>query len=208
MGLAIIIFTVIVRLLILPITNQTIKDQAKMAVIQPKIKEIQNKFKDQKEEQTRRVMELYKEHKTGPFSGCLLMLFQVFVFITLFRLFRSPLSSSFHLLYSFVSSPSAIEPYFLGLVDLSKGNILFSVLVGVSQWLQTRLMPQSMPSQGSGGGFASDFSKAMQFQMKYFLPVFIGFISYSLPSALALHWTISNFFAIVQQSVFKKKSVK
>ena len=106
MGLAIVVFTIIVRILMYPLTHFSLKAQKKMAVIQPKIKEIQDKFKDKKEEQTRRIMELYKEHKTNPFSGCFLLILQLPVFIALFQVFRYGFDvSSFSYLYSFIPHP-------------------------------------------------------------------------------------------------------
>ena len=151
------------------------------------------------------MMELYKEHKTNPYSGCLFAIVQIPVFIALFSVFRygfgDNISSS---LYSFVPYPPNISPLFLGVMDLSKGSIWLAPLVCISQYIQTVLMP--MPQQSSSDkSFSADFGRAMQAQTKYILPVFISYISIQFPSALALHWTASNIFAIVQQMILNRR---
>ena len=206
MGLAIVVFTVIVRILMYPLTHFSLKAQKKMAVIQPKIKEIQDKFKDKKEEQTRRIMELYKEHKTNPFSGCLLLILQLPVFIALFQVFRYGFDvSSFSYLYSFILHPDSINPYFLGIIDVTQRSIFLSILVGATQYVQALTMPQPQAGASAGGpSFANEFSKAMQTNTKYMLPIFMAFVSLSLPSALALYFTISNVFVILQQMIVNR----
>ncbi|MBI2637386.1 MAG: membrane protein insertase YidC [Candidatus Sungbacteria bacterium] len=203
MGLAIIVFTVVIRFLLVPLTHKSLEAQKKMAIIQPKIKEIQDAHKDQKEVQARKMMELYKEHKTNPYSGCLFALVQIPVFLALFQIFKfsGDFSSD---LYSFVPHPGAINSVFLGLIDLSKGSIWLVPFVGISQYIQTALMP--LPQQpASDKSFSADFGRIMQTQTKYILPVFIAYISIQFPSALALHWTISNIFAIFQQMILDRK---
>ncbi|KKS39058.1 MAG: 60 kDa inner membrane insertion protein [Parcubacteria group bacterium GW2011_GWA2_42_14] len=208
MGLAIVIFTVLIRVLIYPLSHYSLKAQKKMVVIQPKIKEIQEKYKDKKEEQTRRIMELYKEHKTNPFSGCVLLILQLPVFIALFQVFRYGFDvSSFSYLYSFMPHPDSINPLFLGIIDVTKRNIFLSVLVGASQYVQALTMPQPQIGGGEqGSSFAGEFSKAMQANTKYMLPIFMAFISFSLPSALALYFTVSNVFVILQQMIVNRKT--
>ena len=208
MGIAIILFTIIIRLLIYPLSHYGLKAQKKMAVLQPKIKEIQEKYKNNKEEQTRRTMELYKEHKTNPFSGCLLLILQLPVFIALFQVFRYGFDvSSFSYLYSFVPNPDSINPFFLGIIDVTKKSIFLSILVGASQYVQAVTMPQPQASAGGDKpSFSNEFQKAMQTNTKYMLPFFMAFISYTLPSALALYFTISNVFVIMQQMIINKKT--
>jgi len=204
MGLAIILFTVLIRLILFPLAHFSLVSQRKMAIIQPKIKEIQEKYKDKKEEQSRKIMELYRDHKTNPFSGCLLLIVQLPIFIALFQVFRYGLDvSSFAYLYSFVSAPESINTTFLGLIDMSQRSIALSILVGVSQFIQARTMPQPTLAGPEKGelSFSHEFGKAMQTNMKYMLPIIMTVISFSLPSALALYFTISNAFVILQQMI-------
>lgn len=207
MGLAIIVFTILIRVLLFPLAHFSLVAQRKMAVLQPKIKEIQEKYKDKKEEQSRKIMELYRDHKTNPFSGCLPLIIQLPVFIALFQVFRYGLDvSSFEYLYPFVSHPESINTLFLGVVDMSQRSIVLSLLVGASQFVQARTMPQPQQSAPEKGGlsFSHEFGKAMQTNTKYMLPVIMTIVSFSLPSALALYFTISNAFAIVQQMIVNK----
>jgi len=107
-----------------------------------------------------------------------------------------------------VSNPKHINALFLHIIDLSKPNLIFAILAGLTQYFQTKmLLPQNTPS-AVGQNKEADFSQAMQKQMVYFLPVFTVIILISLPSALGLYWTISGLFSIIQQYLIFKKNDK
>ena len=189
-----------------PLTHRSLAAQKKMALIQPKIQEIQSRFKGKKEEQTKKIMELYKEHDTNPFSGCLLMILQIPVFIVLFQIFKNGFyPESFLQLYSFIQKPENINTLFLGAVDLAAPSVFFAFIVGLSQFIQLRLVPEPKESDGGKATLAGEIGKSMQKQMKYVLPFVIGIAAWGFPAALALHWTVSNAFAIVQQILINKQ---
>lgn len=204
LGVAIIVLTIVIRVILYPLNQKAIKSQKEMQVIQPKIKETQQKYKDDKEKQGRALMDLYKEHKINPASGCLPILVQLPVLWGLFSVLRAGLNAdNMGKLYSFVARPEVINNMFLGILDLSQKSIILAVLAGIAQFIQSKMMtPQA--SSSSGG---SDFASAMSKQMLYLFPIFTVFIAASLPAGLGLYWVATTVFGIGQQYfVLKKKN--
>ena len=201
LGIAIIVLTIVIRIILYPLNQKAIKSQKEMQVIQPKIKEVQQKYKDDKEKQGRALMELYKEHKINPASGCLPILVQLPVLWGLFSVLRAGLKpESLVKLYSFVAHPGVINNMFLGILDLSQKSIVLAVLAGIAQFIQSKMItPQTSSSSGS------DFASVMSKQMLYFFPLFTVFIAASLPAGLGLYWVATTVFGIGQQYFILKK---
>ncbi len=206
LGLAVIILTIAVRLAIFPLTHRSIKTQNKMKEIEPEIKKIKNDFKD-REEQARRTMELYKAHGINPFSGFLLLFFQLPILIALYLVFRASVQIDPSYLYGFISVPSHTNSLFLGLVDLGQGSVVLAALAALSQFAQIKLaqIPQAAQKQAHTKD-APDFGKMLGWQMTYFMPIFIFFIATRFPSAVALYWTTLNLFAIVHEWAVRRKA--
>ena len=199
-GLAIIILTLIVRVILYPFQEKAIKSQIALQKIQPKIKEIQEKYKHDQEKQAKELMEIYKKEKFNPFSGFLLLLVQFPVLIALYRLFSRGLDpENFTYLYSFVQKPETINTIFFN-IDLAKPSILLAVLVGISQYLQTKWMSVRSPSK--------DKRQKYQQLMNYFFSAFIVVILLKWPSAVALYLLVSGLFAILQQEIVKRRIKK
>jgi len=206
-GIAIIFLTIIIKTLLVPLSIKSVKSQKDLQDIQPKIKEIQDKYKNDKERQAKEVLEIYKTKKINPFGGILLLFIQLPILIALYSVFRNGLNSSELVnLYSFVSNPININVSFLNIVDLSKPNVYFAVIAGICQYFQTKML---LPSQKiSSNDKSADFAKAMQFQTTYFLPIFTVIILLTLPSALGLYWIVGGIFSTIQQYVILKKMKK
>lgn len=202
LGIAIIVFVILVRLFLLPVSIHGARTQKQLAELQPRIKELQNKHKENKEELSRGLMELYKTHKVNPFSGCLPLVLQGFFLFALYRIFFNGFGQeSFFVLYSFIRSPGFIDPVSFGFLDLSQSSRVLAIFAGASQYVQALIMPQPATGAQSGG---PDFQKILSSQMKYFFPFLIAAISWSLPAALPLYWTVLNVFGIVQQMILDK----
>ncbi|MDO8600265.1 MAG: YidC/Oxa1 family membrane protein insertase [bacterium] len=202
LGLAIVVFVILVRLILLPISVHGVRTQKRLAELQPHIKELQEKHKEDKEALSRGLMELYKTHKVNPFSGCAPLILQGFFLFALYRIFFNGFGQdSLSALYSFIQQPGFINPVSFGFLDVSQSNKILAILAGVSQYVQALVMPQP-PAGASRGG--PDFQKILSSQMKYFFPFLIATISWSLPAALPLYWTVLNVFGIVQQIVLDK----
>ncbi|MFC1756801.1 YidC/Oxa1 family membrane protein insertase [Patescibacteria group bacterium] len=207
LGFAIIILTVVVRFVILPLSHKSIVTQKKIKILEPEIKKIKEKLKDKKEEQTKQIMELYRQHGISPFSGFFMILIQFPVFIALFMILRDATSLNSEILYSFVSMPENINTLFLGFVDITKSSYIVSFLAGFSQFFQIKLAMPAIPKKTPGKqSFGSELQRSMGIQMKYIMPIFIFFVAQKFSSGLALYWTTSNIFAIFHEIIVSRKS--
>ena len=190
-GVAIILLTILVRLLFWPLTHKSTVGMKKMQELQPKMKEIQAKFKDNPQRMQQETWALYKENKVNPMSSCLPMLIQIPVFIALFNVLRSAVELRY--------AP------FLWIGDLSEPEALFSswfpfgglnilpILMAVSTGLQSAFTP-------------STGDKSQQKMMMIFMPAMMLFMFYSFPSALSLYWFLSNLFSIVQMWIIRRQT--
>lgn len=201
LGIAIIALTVLIRLILYPLSQKAIQSQKAIAKLQPEIKEIQKKYK-KKEEQAQAMMSLYKKYKVNPMSGCLPILIQLPVLIALYRVFITGLDpQKLDVLYSFVQRPDFLNVMFLGIINLSERNIILALLAGFFQFIQSKMiMPKKGIGQKKGLKVAGlDFSSLMGQQMTYFMPFITIFIAWNLPAALPLYWIVITVFGIAQQ---------
>lgn len=204
-GIAIILLTVLIRLALSPLSRKSIRSQKALQEIQPKVRVIQEKYKNNKEEQAKQLMAFYKENKVNPLSGCLPILIQLPILIALYRVFLKGLDpQSLSLLYSFVGNPLQIDPTFLNVVSLAVPNKILAVLAGVTQFFQAKMiMPKtSLPNlpKKSDEFTAQLISK----QTLYFLPLLTLIISWKLPAGLALYWAATTVFTIIEQFVIMR----
>ncbi len=190
LGLAIIILTVLVRIILLPFFYKGAKDQTLMQHLQPKIKEIQDRHRSDKTKQAEALMSLYREHKINPLSSILLLIIQIPIFVALFDLFSTKIKT-----YAFVS------PTLFTLVDLTSKSVVLVLLAAVLQYFQTKLM---MGRQTTGGGAAVRMQKAML----GIGPVITILILINLPSAIGLYWLIFTAFSFFQQIFINKAIAK
>lgn len=213
-GIAIILLTVIVKLLLWPLTLQQIKQQRALQELQPKIDEIRNRLKDDKDAQAKELLELYKRDKVNPAASCLPLLVQLPIFIGLYQALRDGLASKgLNLLYPFVANPGTVNQSFLGFIDLSHPNYVLAILAGVVQYFQTSRMlkkPNALsapPKEVSGSKGAEDESMAtmMNRQMVYMMPLVTVFIGFQLPGGLALYWLIMSLLTLLQQELLMRK---
>ncbi len=213
-GLAIISLTLLVRLALYPSSMKAIKGQKEMQELQPKLKEIQNKYKDNKEKQAQALMEFYRKNKINPLSGCLPLLVQMPILIALYHVFIAGFDdSTLEILYSFVYNPGHIDPVSFGIIDLSQKNVVLALVAGGFQFVQTKMMMLSRKTDESEkedkkkkkkGELsreekAQDFSQTLTKQMVYMMPMITIVFAMSFPSGLALYWIVTTLFAIGQQ---------
>lgn len=209
LGLIIIIFTCIVRLILFPLAQKMVRTQILMQEIQPEIDEIKRKYKDNPQEQAAKMMALYKERKLNPFASILFLFIQIPIIFGLYFMFLRaglPTIDPTHL-YSFVSIPDAVSPMFLNIIDVTVKSLPLAVLAGVSQFFQARFAKPPEIKKDDTKSFGKEFTKSLHFQMKYIFPVIIVFISAALPASIALYWITSNVFSIGQELWTRKKMV-
>jgi len=208
-GIAVIVLTIIIRLILYPLMIQSIKSQKVLSELQPKIQEIQQKYKDDKEKQAKETMGLYQKEKINPFGGCLPLLIQLPILIALYQVFWKGLQPEAMInLYNFVPHPGVIDPTFLGVINLGQASLILAVLAGITQFFQTKMIT---PHQRADRGQASktpDFSGMIQKQMLYFFPIFTVFILWKLPAAIGLYWIVTALFSIFQQYLIFKPPKK
>jgi YidC/Oxa1 family membrane protein insertase len=215
-GIAIILLTIIVRLLLYKVNGKSIKSQRELQEIQPLIKEIQQKYKDNKERQAKELMAIYQKHKINPFSGCLPLLIQFPIIIALYRVFLSGFQDDkLNALYSFVANPGHINAVSFG-VDLSVSNIYLAVLAAVLQYYQTKSIMGGVMNKKPENSVKADedktpeekmqeFTQSLTKNMMYMMPLMTLIFAMTLPSGLALYWSVTTLFAIVQQYFIIKK---
>lgn len=209
-GISIILITILLRTFLIPLYRKQVDSQKKMQILQPKIKALQERTKHDKEKQTKELMELYKEHKTNPFSGCLPIVIQIIFFIAIYRVLinisASGLSADSSQLYSFVQDPGKINQFFISLVDLTKPNIFIAALAAIAQYFQTKMLMANQPVAPQKEDGQPDFTQIMNKQMLYLGPFLTLFIGIKFPAGLSLYWLAGTLFMLVQQIMMEKKS--
>ncbi len=217
LGVAIVLLTIIIKVVLLPFSKQSIKAQKSMQDIQPKIDEVKKKYKDNKEEMGKALMNLYKENKVNPFSSCLPMLIQLPFLWAVFRVFRDDPGKHLDLVYSFLArfKPETIETISFGFLDLSKPNIVLALLAGLAQFWQAKHMMnrrkanKNIQAVSEVGGKEENMATIMNKQMLYFMPIITVVIGVSLPGGLTLYWFLTTLLTALQQIyVFKKNEPK
>lgn len=205
-GVAIILVTLSIRVILFPLSMKGIRSRKALESIQPKIKEIQNKYKD-KEERARKMMEFYKENKINPASGCLPLLIQLPILIALYRAFINVINpESLGILYLFIKNPGQINSSFLGLMDLAVPSIILAVTAGVLQFIQSKLMFKSSPTPKTKSSDPKpNIQKTMGKQMTYFMPFITVFIALRLPAGLPLYWAVTTLFGIGEYLLIHRK---
>ena len=204
-GIAIIILTIIIRVILLPLFYKSAKDQTIIQKISPRIKELQKLHKDNKEKQVQEIMKVYKEHKVNPFSGFLLLLVQLPILIALYQVFLKGFSKEVLTnLYSFVSAPPVVHTMFLGFIDLTQKNIWLVVIAGALQFMQSKLL-LNINKKNEGQSKEIDMAQKMAKSMSVMGPLITVVILYPLPSVVALYWLTTSAFSVIQQIVINKK---
>lgn len=207
LGVAIILLTIIIKLVLLPLSKQSIKSQKSLQNLQPKINEIKKKYAHNKEEMGRAMMELYKQNKVNPFSSCLPLLIQLPFLFAVFRVFRNGLAGdSLDLVYPFITRPETINSISLGFLELAKPNVYLAILAGLAQFWQAKMMMTKKPEVKSKGSRDENMMAVMNKQMVYFMPAITVFIGLTLPGGLSLYWFTTTLLTALQQLyIFKKK---
>lgn len=176
-GWAIILLTIIVRIVILPLTIYQTKSMKKLQEIQPRMKELQEKYKDNPEKLNQEMMALYKSEGANPFAGCLPMLIQLPILYALFAVFQAFNPETYGYSYQFLWANLATKDYPLAIITV------------IATFVQSYL-----------SGMGSDPNQRM---MTWLMPVMLGFIAFQMPtSGIVLYWVVSTVFGLVQQAIY------
>lgn len=207
-GIAIILLTVLIKLILFPLSMVAVRTQIIMREIDPKLKELRKELKEKPEELARKTLALFKEYKINPFASIFLIIIQLPVIIGLyFVFFNEGDGGGFdpNILYSFIAEPMNASFNFLGILDLTSSSIILAVLVAASQYAVSRMMmPAPKQEEGEEKSFQADLARSMHIQMRYVFPIVIGVIAYVISAAIALYFLVSNLFAIGQELYVKR----
>lgn len=206
-GVIVIIFTIIIKIIILPLSVKASKAQIEMKSTEKDLADIKEKYKNDKAEQSKQIIEYYKTRGINPFASIFILIIQLPILIGLYQVFiKSGLPTiNTALLYSFVGAPLAINMMFLGFLNIAEKSMILALLAGITTYFQISHSMQPQGNKQTGTGMQADLAKAMAVQMKYFFPILMVFISYTISSAIAIYFITSNVFAIVQEIYIKKK---
>lgn len=202
-GLSIILLTVLIKLILYPSSVKSMVFQRRIAKVQPQIKEIQKKYKNDKEKQSRALMELYQKEKITPLSGCLPGIIEAIIFLSLFLVIRgasNPAGISGGL-YHFFPQTMKIDLTLFGFIDLTKSlwtTTSGKVLVFVTGFLQFLQLKRSQEGVEQKKG---DFQK----EMLYFFPILTIIILAKFPAALGIYWLTTTVFSLLQQELVLRK---
>lgn len=184
-GLSIVLFTVFVKVLLLPLTIKQTKSTKAMQDIQPKLQEIQEKYKNKPEKQQQEIMNLYKEAKINPLAGCLPLLIQMPILFGLFRVLREPWNFG---IFESQAAFEAANTSFLFISSLTaSGGIIMAILSGGSSYVMQKVMMPTDPQQQQTMKTMTLVMTAMSF-----------YWGFTFPAGVALYWTVSNLFSIAQ----------
>jgi len=220
LGIAIILLTIAIRIILFWPFMSSIRAQKSLQDIQPKLNEIKKKHANNKEEQSKQLMNFYKENKVNPFSSCLPLLIQLPILWALYRVFYNGLNGidtttgilsadQLQNLYGYLRDYFATNPIgikFLGFVDLAATkNIYLAFLAGLAQFFQSRMMlakkkPETMPK--TKGARDEKMTSMMSKQMMYFMPLITVVFGYQFPAGLTLYWLTNTLIMIIQQAIF------
>ena len=205
-GVAIIFVTIIVKIIIWPLSKRSIKSQKAMQGIQPKLEALKLQYKDNQQEFAKATMQLYKTEGINPFSSCLPLLIQFPIMIAVFYSFRNGLvNTNFDFLYSFVKNPGTINTMMLGFLDLAKPQWILGALAGGAQYIQTKmLMQKNQNNKDKKEEKEASLADTMSKQMLYFMPFLTVFISLTLPGGLALYFFVITLLGILDTVVVTK----
>lgn len=178
-GFAIIIITVILKILFFPLTHKSYKSMKEMQKLQPKMQELKDKFKDDRDGLNRAVMELYKTHKVNPLGGCLPMVVQIPVFFGLYKALMFSIELRHAPFIFWLQDLSAKDPYYIT-----------PIIMGATMFIQQKMTPTNMDP--------------VQAKMMLALPVVFTFMFLNFPSGLVLYWLVNNILTIAQQAYINR----
>jgi len=203
-GLAIIFLTLIIRIIFYPLFYKSFRNQILLQKIQPEIKKIQKDNKHNREAQAQALLALYKMHKVNPFSSFFLILIQLPILIALYRVFLNGFSVDvLPVMYSFISEPTMLSPYFFNLINLEDPNILIVGFAALAQYFQGKLSLARNTGKSAQNKEVS-MTERLGKQMVFFGPILTVVILFSLPAAIGIYWLTTSVFSIGQQYIISR----
>lgn len=216
-GIAVVIFTIIVKFILYPLSKSSLLTQVRMKEIEPEVNKIKAATSGDKQAQAVQIMKLYKDKKVKPFAGVLLIIIQLPILLALISVFYKIIPTiQADLLYSFISIP-VVKTTFLGFIDLTQKSLFLSILTGIAQYTQLHFSLSSkapiVPQKGAEADFSTQLATNMSKQMKFLVPIIAFASTYWLipaqfpqaASIIAIYWSVSSLFTLGQELYIRKQ---
>ncbi len=205
LGLAVIGATLVVKLVLVPVSLSAIKTQRAMRIMEPELKELRERLKDDKEAQAKAMLALYKKYGAKPFSSILMLFIQIPIVLGLyFVCLHIAKGIDPTLLYAFIPAPEHVSPLFFGIFSVAGPSIMLAVVAGLTQLAQAfYAIPVPVKSTNPNPPMQEEFGRAMALQARYVFPVLIGLFAYT-SGAIALYFAASNLFMLAQEFFVRK----
>jgi len=205
-GFAVIGATIIVKLVLWPLSMSAARTQKVIKAMDPEMKRVRETYKEDKEKQMQEIMALYKKYNVHPLASVLPVFIQLPIIIGLYWVFRTETLPHIDttVLYPFIHAPAGASALFLGLVVVTSHSIILAGIAGLTQLAQAwYAIPIPPASVEVGASTQDDFARAMTLQARYMLPVVIAFVAYA-SGAIALYFITSNFVALFQEFIARR----
>lgn len=206
-GIAVIIVTIVIRLVLLPFSLSAARTQRAMKILEPKIKELKETHKGNKEKEALETLALYREARVNPFSSILTVFIQIPVLFALYFVFYYEPFPAINAarLYAFTPVPDMASLEFLGLISVAGKSMILAFLAGATQFYQAHLALSGTMKPSGEKSVQNDFQRVMGMQLKYVFPFIIAAISYSTSGAIALYFITTNLAGSVQEWYLLRK---
>ena len=200
-GIAVVLVTVVIRLVLLPFSLSAARTQRAMKSMEPRLKELKETHKGDKEKEALETLALYREAKVNPFASILMVFIQIPVLLALyFVFFYEPFPAiNAARLYAFTPTPDAASLEFLGIISVAGKSMVLAFLAGVTQFYQAHLALSGTMKPSDTKSVQNDFQRIMGVQLKYVFPFIIAVISYTTSGAIALYFITTNLAGALQE---------
>ena len=206
-GIAVVLLTIAVKLILFPLAHKVAHMQVRIREITPELEELKETYKDDRHQQTLKMMELYKRNNIRPFLSILVIFIQLPIILGLYWVFFTGGLPEIRtdILYSFIPVPTLVNMEFLGLVDMGGRSIVLALLAGITQFIYSSYaLPKPKP-RSENPTLKEDLAHSFHLQMKYVMPIIIVAVSYTISAAIALYWATSNIFSIIQEIIVRRE---
>lgn len=207
-GIAVILLTIVIRLILLPFSLSAARTQKGMKELEPKIKALKEEHKGNKEQEAMATLALYREAKVNPFASILMVIIQIPVLLALYLVFFNepfPVINTLRL-YELTPIPITSSLLFLGIISVAGKSMVLAALAGVTQYFQARLsLEGTMKPSEHSTGMQADFQRIMGMQLTYVFPILIAVISFTTSGAIALYFITTNIAGCFQELYLRRK---
>lgn len=210
-GLSIVVTVVVIKLLLLPLSIKATKTQKKIREIEPKLKAIKEQYKDDREAYTKAMMEIYREAGLNPFASIGVMFLQIpFVIALYLSVSRGggvvlP-NINLDLLYSFIPVPETVSMMMFGVFDIALKSLPLAIVAALGQFIVSHFTIPALPQRDADAepSFKDDLTRNLNLQMRYMMPLVIGFVAYAASATIAIYFIVSSAMALVQEFIVRK----